>query len=322
MYLAGDVGGTKTLLGLFTPGDGPRRPLETRSYPTVPDDPPDRVVRRFLDGRPVEGVVLGVAGAVLDGRAGGSNLPWQIDEEALADAAGAPARLINDLEAIAAFVPRLSPDDVVRLQEGRPEAGGAMAVIAPGTGMGEAMLVCVDGRYRPLRSEAGHVDFAPNDDLQDAYLRWLRARHGHVSLERACSGAAIPELLEFLVQEDHASPSPEVAAELAGAADPTPLIVDAALAERCPACVRTLDVFAAMLGAAAGDLALQIVATGGVYLGGGIPPRIVPVLRDAGFLDAFRHKGRFRALMERIPVRVIDDDRTGLWGAALTAMSG
>lgn len=320
MYLAGDVGGTKTLLGLFTAEDGPRRPVALESYATVADMPPDRMVARFLDGRPVDGVVIGVAGAVLEGRAGGSNLPWEVREAAIEAAAGAPTRLVNDLEAVATFVPELEEDDSVVLQRGRPEPRGAIGVIAPGTGLGQAMLVWVDGRYRALRSEAGHVDFAPNDEVQDGYLRWLRARHGHVSLERACSGAALSGLLEYLVHEGHATPAPEVHEELAALADPTPRIVEAALADSCGACALALETFAAMLGAAAGNLALQVVATGGIYLGGGIPPRILPLLQAGGLCEAFRSKGRFRDLMARIPVRVITDPRAALWGAALQAL--
>lgn len=322
MYLAGDVGGTKTRLGLFSAENGPRRPIAMDSFPTVRERSPERMVARFLDGRPVERGVLGVAGAVLEGRAGGSNLPWEIREAALCAAAGAPVRLMNDLEAIATFLPELGEDDLVTLQRGRAQQHGAMAVIAPGTGLGQAMLVWLDGRHRALRSEAGHVDFAPNDELQDAYLRFLRARHGHVSLERACSGSAMPGLLEFLVAGDHAAADADVAREVASSPEPTRAIVEAALAERCPACVLALDTFVAMLGAAAGDLALQVVATGGIFLGGGIPPRILPVLRGGRLQEAFRHKGRFRDLMARIPLRVITDDRVALWGAALQAIRG
>lgn len=320
MILAGDIGGTKTLLGLFTDAHGPRQPLDLREYPTRTDLPPQILIEEFLEGREPRCGVIGVAGAVLDGAAEGSNLPWAVRQEALERVLGAPVRLVNDLEAIANWVPHLEPGELHPLQEGRPQERAPIGVIAPGTGMGEAILVWQESEYRALPSEAGHVDFAPGDELQDGYLRFLRERFGHVSLERACSGASMPLLLEHLVAEGRAAPAPAVRERLAAAADPTPVIVGAALEQECAACRLALETFVDMLGAAAGNLALQIVALGGIVLAGGVVPRILPLL-DQRFLRAFRHKGRFAELMHRIPVRALIDDRAALRGAAAYGLS-
>jgi len=185
--------------------------------------------------------------------------------------------------------------------------------------MGTAMLVHVDGRPVALPSEGGHVDFAPGDALQAGYLRFLAERHGHVSLERACSGSAIPVLYSYLVVAGHAEPERSVIARIESSDDASATIVNAALAGECPACALTLETFVAMMGAAAGNLALLLVATGGIRLAGGIPPRILPALRSPTFLHSFTDKGRFRELMERIPVHVVLDTASGLRGAATRA---
>ncbi|MCU0555265.1 MAG: glucokinase, partial [Syntrophales bacterium] len=228
------------------------------------------------------------------------------------------ATLINDVEAIAASVPLLRGADLVCLREGTPVRRGNRAVVAPGTGLGEACL-CWDGRqYRALPSEGGHVDFAPGTPIEDELLAFLRARHGHVSYERVCSGIGIANLYRFLRDGGHADEPPRLAEELDRVADPVPLIVEKALDPKnpCDICVRALDLFASILGAEAGNLALKILATGGVYLGGGIPPRVLPFLKKKTFARAFLRKGRMRDLVARIPVHVITNPKAALLGAA------
>jgi len=256
-----------------------------------------------------------VAGAVIDGRATGSNLPWPVAADELAAAIGAPVHMINDLEATAIGVLELGPGETASILDGDRDATGAIGIIAPGTGLGEAMLVHRAGSYHPVASEAGHIDFAPADELQVAYWQFLHQRFGHVSLERACSGGSFGYLVEFLVTSDRAQPAAETVAALRDE-DPTPAILDAGLAGRCEASALAIDTFVRMLGAAAGNLALQVVATGGIYLAGGLPPRLLSRLRGTAFSQAFTDKGRFTDLMQRIPVDVVTETHCGLFGAA------
>jgi glucokinase len=285
--------------------------LATRQAASAPE-----MLREFLGDTPVDAASIAVAGAIIDGAASGSNLPWPVSETELAGALGIPVRLLNDLEATAIGLLELAPSDHTSLLEGERELHGPIGVIAPGTGLGQAMLVWGDERYLPVASEAGHIDFAPGDELQADYWRYLHRRFGHVSLERACSGGSFRYLVEFLVESDRAVPDEEVSAALGRDRDPTPAILEAGLADRCPACALAIEIFVSMLGAAAGNLALQIVATGGIYLAGGIPPRLHAALREPHFAEAFTSKGRFTGLMRRIPVDLVTETRCGLYGAA------
>lgn len=320
--LAADIGGTHARLGLFTRQGGVHRPAEMVELPTAAADNAASLLQGFLRGRVAGAACLAVAGAVLDGRAQGSNLRWPIDARELEASLGFPVRLLNDLEATAVWIASGETIESVELLPGEPAATGPMGIIAPGTGLGQAMLVRFDGRHRAVASEAGHIDFAPADELQVAWWRHLRERHGHVSLERACSGGALPELYRFLAETGRAAADTAAAARIRAAADAAAEISAAARAGNCPACTLALDTFAAMLGAAAGNLALQIVATGGIWLAGGIPPRILPALQTPRFTEAFLDKGRFRGLMERIPVHVLTETQSGLYGAAAVALSG
>ncbi len=310
MLLAGDIGGTKTDLAVYSPEHGPRAPLVRERFHSADYASLDLMVREFL-GRvdlPVESACFDVAGPVLGGRAKLTNLPWILDETTLKEALGLESvRLMNDLEATANAVPYLVPSDVHTLSPGLPVSGGAVAVIAPGTGLGEAFLTWEGSRYHAHASEGGHCDFAPSDPTQIELLRYLRERFDHVSFERVCSGIGIPNIYNFLRDTDHAIESPEVSSRLAAAEDPTPLIIQGALDPRAPdkLCVATLDLFVSILGAEAGNLALKTLATGGVYLGGGIPPRILPTLEDGRFMEAFRRKGRFAELLGDVPVHVL-----------------
>jgi glucokinase len=232
----------------------------------------------------------------------------------------APVCLLNDLESIAYAIPRLEADDLHVVNDAEAVKGGSIAVVAPGTGLGEAFLTWDGARYCAHPSEGGHATFAPTTPLEVGLLRYLWDRYNHVSFERVCSGLGIPNIYAYLRDSGYA-PEPEwLAAELAQAKDPTPVIVNNALGldqdRACDLCLGTLDTFVSILGAEAGNLALKTLATGGVYLGGGIPPRIIPALEQTRFMRSFYHKGRFSEFMASIPVHVILNPKAALMGAA------
>lgn len=321
MLVAGDIGGTKTDLALFSKETGPRRPLAEASFPSSQYPSLEATVREFLRqaGQPVTIGSFGVAGPVVGGRAKVTNLPWIVDAEELKRELDLEAvSLWNDLETIAAAVPILEPSDLYTLNQGEPAPQGAIAVIAPGTGLGEAYLTWDCGRYQARPSEGGHADFAPTDSLQIDLLKYLMDRYGHVSNERVCSGIGIPAIYDCLKENGYAEEPPWMAERLAGAADPTPVIVSAALDKQnpCDLCAKTLDTFISILAAEAANLSLKVLGTGGVYLAGGIPPRILPALTNGRFMRAFTHKGRMSDLTARMPVHVVLNPRVGLLGAA------
>lgn len=323
MLLAGDIGATKTVLAVFSETDGPRAPLVKRTYPSGEYGGLDAVVREFLEETDAEmtRAAFGVAGPVTEGRVEVMNLPWVIDAARLEDALGiSPVRLLNDLAAIANGVPLLEPDETLTLQSGERDATGAIAVVAPGTGLGEGFLTWDedDGRYHPHSSEGGHTDFGPTTPRQIQLLRYLWARHEHVSYELVCSGMGIPNLYAYFRSGGYAEEPRWLAQKLEEADDPTPVIVQAGLDQErpCELCRLVLGTFVSILGAEAGNLALKVMATGGVYLGGGIPPRILSVLENGSFLEAFRSKGRHVDLMDRMPVHVILNPDVALLGVA------
>jgi glucokinase len=267
---------------------------------------------------------FGVAGPVVDGKARITNLPWVVDEAKLAEEFGfVHVRLLNDLEAIATAVPQLGAGDFYTLNPGRAIPGGTIAVLAPGTGLGEAFLVWDGTRYRTYPSEGGHADFAPVDTQQTGLLLHLLKRFEHVSYEHVCSGMGLPHIYTYLKESGVAEEPGWLGEKLALVTDPVPLIVMAALGEErvCKLCKAALEMFISILGAAAGNTALKLLATGGIYLGGGIPPRILPELRKGLFMDAFRRKGRMSGLMEEIPVHVILNPKVALAGAARQAVT-
>ena len=321
MLLAGDIGGTKTALALFDETHGPDAPiyevsLQSGKYPSL-----ESLVRDFLgqSGLDASHAVFAVAGPVIGGKSEITNLPWVIDEHILKGALNLETvRLINDLAAVAYAIPHLERKDLHTLQEGKPVAGGSMAVIAPGTGLGEAFLTWDGTRYLAFPSEGGHTDFAPTSPLEAGLLRYLQERFGHVSYERIISGSGIPNIYNYLKQMGFALEPEWLAKELAAADDPAPVIFKAALdgEPSCDLCRATLDIFISVLGSETGNLALKIMSTGGVYLGGGIPARIMPALSTGAFRQAFLNKGRFADLLEEFPVHVITDNRAGLRGAA------
>ena len=321
MLLAGDIGATKTTLTIVSPDLGPREPLAETTYPSKRYDSLEAIIGEFLaeTGQPITQAIFGVAGPVVRGRAEITNLPWDhrrsARERDVRPRVRAPP---DDLEAIASAIPFLREDELYTLNQGEPVAGAAIGVIAPGTGLGEAYLTWDGRRYRAHACEGGHTDFGPNNDLELELLRYLLARHDHVSYERVCSGMGLPNIYTFLRDAGHAPEPDWLAAKLAAVSDWTPIIVDTALAGE-PAselCSKTLDMFISILGAEAGNLGLKTMSTGGVYLAGGIPPRILSRLSDGRFYTAFTNKGRFDDLLEIMPVHVVLCPRIALLGAA------
>lgn len=319
MILAGDIGGTKTNLALFE--DSPRDPVCLETYPSDEYDGLESMLLAFRKAHPatVERAAFGIAGPVHDGRAERVNLAWPVEARSVAATLGLErVGLVNDLEANAWGITVLGPEDVVVLNEGDPDASGNQAVIAAGTGLGEAGLYWDGERHHVFPSEGGHADFAPRTELQVELFLHLSARLRHVSYERVCSGMGLANIYDFLAQR-RTTPEPEWLREELATGDPGAAIGAAALGGRDPVCVEALELMLAIYGAEAGNLALKLLATGGVWIGGGIAPRVLPKLERGPFMREFVGKGRFRRLLERTPVRVILNDRTALFGAAVYA---
>jgi glucokinase len=321
VLLAGDIGGTKTHLALYSAAGGltPQRQATFRSaeYPSL-----EAVVAEFLTqtGEAVDRAVFGVAGPVLAGQTIATNLPWTISEASLQERLGIRvARLLNDLEATAYGVPYLAPSELFTLNAAPPRSG-TKAVIAPGTGLGEAILLEQGDGWYVIPSEGGHTDFGPRNPFEIELLRYLMTKFDHVSYERVCSGIGIPNLYDYLRESGAAPESPQVADELCRASDPTRIIVESAVSGVSELCAATLRAFVSILGAEAGNLALKVMARGGVYVGGGIAPRILPWLTDGAFMTAFVDKGRFVEALVRMPVSVILRPDTALLGAAGVAL--
>ncbi len=319
MLLAGDIGGTKSRLAIFEDGAEPRRPFAEEVLPSGSFSQIGELIRTFLKmtNRPVDRACLAIAGPVVGGRSATTNLPWIVEAGEIRREFGfRDVRLMNDLAATVRAVPLLRPGELHTLCSGEPESGGVIAVIAPGTGLGEAFLTREGERWQEHATEGGHADFGTTSPLEAALLRELRKEFDHVSYERVCAGPAIPRLYRFLEKRSRAGESATVAGRLAEAADPGQVIVEEALARKSGLCVRTIRLFCSILGAEAGNLALKTLSTGGIYIGGGIAPRLLPFLEEAAFLAAFRRKGRMAELLARMPVRVILEPRAALIGAA------
>lgn len=325
MILAGDVGGTKINLGLFEGGDG--RPLERRRGETLASEDFTGLapaVEAFLEhcGVPAGEVTeacFGVAGPVLDNTTRTPNLAWEIDGDEVERSTGlGRVRLINDLLATAEGIPALGDDELEVLQAGDPDADGNAVLLAAGTGLGMCLLPRVGERLHPVATEGGHQSFAPTDDREIALLRGLRPRYGRVSVERVVSGPGLVAIYHHLLEIGFAEEDPELRDRMERT-DAGSAISRAALEEGDPLASEALEMFVAAYGAAAGDLALVGLATAGVYVGGGIAPKILPKLKEGTFLESFRAKGRFRDMVERMPVKVILNPETALLGAARVA---
>jgi len=320
MILAGDVGGTKTVLALFRAKPG--KPVPVRQYVFDSRQRPslESMVRDFLAGgtEKIKVAVFGVAGPVASGRSQVVNLNWTVDRKKLSKLAElGRVEVINDLEATARGVGLLPASRSRSLTPGIRRREGPYALIAPGTGMGTAGMIPVNGRYQAFAGEGGHRDFAPTDEIGYRLHRFLVKKYGrHVSAERVCAGPGFKVLLEFVVTSGIAQAGPSLLQQLDRAADGNAVIAQAGIKRSDPAARAALSLFVSCLGAVAGDLALTLGATGGVWIGGGIAPRILPALTEKRFLAGFRNKGRMRSYMEKIPVRVILDPNTALYGAA------
>lgn len=318
--LAGDVGGTHARLAVVDIDDQHVRLVREARYPSADYPSLAPIVRKFLD----EGTesppraAFGVAGPVTDGRTATPNLPWTLDERHLAREVGIPsARLLNDLDAIARGIARLDSRDMITLQAGAPDETGVLALIGAGTGLGEAFVVCEGRRVRTRASEGGHSGFAPRTPLERDLLAWLATGFGHVSAERVISGPGLENIYRFLAERSPEREQSTVRDEVEK--DGAAAISHHGLNGSDALCVEALDVFAGAYGSQAGNLALTVLATGGVFVVGGIAPAIVKKLVDGTFLAAFRDKGRLSEMMQRMPVRVVMNDNVGLYGAAIAA---
>jgi glucokinase len=321
MILAGDIGGTNARLAYFQPQNGHLQLVSERVYPSREHSEFGEIVSQFLDdsGTKPEVACFGIAGPVRNGRVETSNLPWIIEQSRLAKQIHLPATLlINDLEASAWGIGALVPGDLVSLNKINGPAVGNQAVIAPGTGLGEAGLFWDGTRHNVFACEGGHTDFGPQNDLQIELLRFLQKRFGHVSYERILSGPGLVNVYEFLRDSGHDKASPELDAAMK-TSDPAAAISKAAMDGSSEVAVKALDIWISVYGAEASNLALKTMATGGLFLAGGISPKVLAKLKGPLFLENFLNKGRLRPLVESVPVQVVTNDKAGLLGAARCA---
>jgi glucokinase len=323
MILAGDIGATHVRLAGFQTEGNQLRVVVERIYRSKDFEALAEIIAKFIceEGVPVERACFGVAGPVRAGRSKTSNLPWVIDSRELAKQLRLPAvGLINDLEAFAYGIDTLESKDFITLAEGAGQAEGNMAVISAGTGLGEAGMHWDGWRHRPFACEGGHTDFAPRNELELELLKYLLARHSHVSWERVLSGPGVMGIYEFLRDTHRAEEPGWLKEEMSGHPDPPALISRLALESKVPLCEQTLDIFVSAYGAEAGNCALKFLSTGGVFIGGSIAAKIVPKMQAPAFMEAFLAKGRMRPVLEDMPVKIVLNDSSGLFGAARCAL--
>jgi len=321
VVLAGDIGGTKTNVGLFVRGKKRPKPLVIESFASREAPHLENLVDRFLKSHPapISSACFGIAGPVINGRCKTTNLPWVVSETSLQRRFHwCHARLLNDLAATALAVPLLRRSERVSLNKGNMQKKGTLALLSPGTGLGQAMLAYQDGEYVPLSSEGGHVSFSPTTEREIDLWRYLRKKFGHVSVERVLSGPGLVNIYSWL-RDSGRFKEPLWLKVLMREGDAAKAISESALRKKQALCVESLRFYVSMLGSAAGNLALTSMAVGGVYLGGGIPPKILPALKQGVFLKTLTAKGRFSDLLSRIPVHVIVNDKAALLGAAHAA---
>lgn len=318
LVLAGDVGGTKTALAMAEVGPRSLRFVRVRRYRSAEWPDFEAMLGDFLESRPgplPRAAVFGVAGPVRDGRVQPTKLPWSIDERSLARRLRpAPVEVINDFVAAALGIPRLSPRRRTLLLPGKPERGGPIGLIGAGTGLGQAVLVQTGEGHLVLPSEGGHADFGPRDGREDRLVAFLRRRYGRVSRDRILSGEGLGDLYDFLELERR-RPAPQALARALARGDRAAAISRFALAGRDPVCREALSLFASIYGSEAANVAIQYQATGGIFLAGGIAPKILPALRRPVFRESFRAKPPMEEFLAEIPVRVVLDPRLPLLGA-------
>ena len=320
MILAGDIGGTKTNIAFFADAKRPEV-LVQETFPSRAHAGLEEIVRQFISRHAlrVRHAAFGVAGPVRNGRCEATNLPWVVDAATLAAELGIrDVWVINDLEANAYGIATLGPTDLVTINAGAVNATGNAAIIAAGTGLGEAGLYWDGSTHHPFATEGGHANFGPGDALESELLHWLSTQFEHVSWERLVSGPGLVNVYRFL-RDTRRGEEPAWLAEEMRAGDPAAVISRAAQGGKSPLCGQALDLFMGLYGSEAANLALKIMATGGVYVGGGIAPKNLDKLKDGTFMKRFVAKGRMQPLLEAMPVRVILNDKTALLGAARCA---
>ncbi len=321
LILAGDIGGTKTNLGLFSAEKERPEPTVVETYSSVEAAGLEELIDRFLQAYParVKAAAFGIAGPVINGVCKATNLPWTVSEAEIGRTFGwSKVVLLNDLAATAHALPVLDTAELERLNDADFQAGANVGLAAPGTGLGISLATVVDRRIYPLPSEGGHVDFAPRNEREIELLRFMWKQYRHVSVERLVSGPGLATIYQWL-GETSGKTSPDWLVHRLSTEDPPKVISQVAMDHRDDLCVEALDIFVSILGAVAGNLALVGFTSGGLFLGGGIPPKILPKLRDGAFMQAFTDKGRFAGLLERIPVAVILNSQAALLGAACRA---
>jgi glucokinase len=319
--IAGDIGGTRTRLALYDMKKDRPELIRTRVFSSRDASGLPEMVEQFMSmmSEGPRSACFGIAGPVFEGKSKLTNLTWEASEDELLSRFNfEKATLINDLTALGLGVQYLTEAELTLLNDAPADSEGPVGIVAPGTGLGISLLININGTLRPLASEGGHVDFAPRTDEELELWRFLHQHHHHISVERVASGPGIFTIYQWLRSFRH-SPEPLWLTERLITEDPVAVVAESALAGKDPICEEALDMFVSILGSVAGNLVLTAMTTGGIYLGGGVPPKILPKLREEIFMQAFCSKGRFRKFMEKVRVSVILEEKTGLLGAAYCA---